>query len=282
VGQFEEALSHLSVAAEAFDELDELEGRARCDLEAANALTSLGQFEEAEELYRRTRAVFDALGHDSQVVLSDANRAVLLARTDRLQEAADLNSALLQRSAAAGVQWLVGDISNHLARNLIDLGRPAEALAVLDSQSGAGLETAARVQSRALRARALLATGRRAMAARAAEEGLRLAAGAEAEAAMVAERAELYEMRGQARLTSRSAPRVASAERDLAHAVALYLAAGLTDKARELSQRFLPGPGIGVHRGGFLTEQPTLPLPEPRTERGESRPSTGLPESRND
>ena len=282
VGQFEDALNHLSIAAEAFDDLDELEGRARCDLEAANALTSLGQFEEADDLYRRTRAVFDALGHDSQVVLSDANRAVLLARTGRLQEAADLNTALVRRATDAGITWLLGDISNHLARNLIELGQPADALEVLDDQSEEWLENAARVQSQALRAKALLATGRRALAARAAEDGLRLAAGAGAEAAMVAERAELYEIRGQSRLTSRSAARLAAAERDLAHAVALYLAAGLTEKARELSQRFLPGPGIGVHRGGFLTEQPTLPLPEPRAERGETRGGPPVPEPRND
>jgi tetratricopeptide (TPR) repeat protein len=270
VGQFEEALSHLSVAAELFDDLDELEGRARCDLEAANALTSLGQVEEADELYRRTRAVFDALGHDSQVVLTDANRAVLLARNDQLQEAADLNRSLLTRAVEAGTTWLLGDISNHLARNLIELDQPEQALAVLDERDSAELEPVARVQSAGLRARALLATGRRAAATRAAEEGLELAADAE----MVAERAELYEIRGLSRLPARNGPRVAAAERDLAHAVALYLAAGLTDRARELSKRFLPRPGITVQRGGgFLTEQPTLPLPEPKP--GEPRPAQG-------
>jgi tetratricopeptide (TPR) repeat protein len=277
VGQFEEALSNLSVAAELFDDLDELEGRARCDLEAANALTSLGQFEEADELYRRTRAVFDALGNDSQVVLSDANRAVLLARTDRLQEAADLNRSLLGRAVGAGTTWLLGDISNHLARNLIELGSPEAALTVLDEQDPVQLELAARVQSAALRARALLATGRRAAAARAAEEGLGLAADAE----MVAERAELYEIRGRSRLPARNGPRVVAAERDLAHAVALYLAAGLTERARELSTRFLPKPGIAVHRaGGFLTEQPTLPLLEHR--KGDQRAAPGPAEPRND
>ncbi|MCU0282610.1 MAG: tetratricopeptide repeat protein [Candidatus Nanopelagicales bacterium] len=279
VGQFEEALSNLSVAAELFDELEELEGRARCDLEAANALTSLGQHEEAEELYRRTRAVFDALGHDSQVVLSDANRAVLLARIGRVAEAAELNRRLVDQARAGEMTWLLGDIANHLARNLIDLDRPDEALAVLDAQDPASTETAALVQSAALRARALLATGRRAMAARAAEDGLRLAADAE----MVAERAELYEMRSLSRLTSRSAPRVAAAERDLAHAVALYLAAGLTERARELSTRFLPRPGIAVHRGGgFLTEQPTLPMPESKPEAPEPRGVGGGAEPRND
>jgi tetratricopeptide (TPR) repeat protein len=279
VGQFEDALSHLSVAAELFDELDDLEGRARCDLEAANALTSLGQYEEAEELYRRTRAVFDALGHDSQVVLSDANRAVLLARTDQLQEAADLNRALIDRAQAAQITWLLGDISNHLARNLIDLDRPDEALSVLEQQDEAWLEKPASVQAAALRARALLATGRRAMATRAAEEGLGLAA----EDQLVAERAELYEIRGKSRLPARNGPRVAAAERDLAHAVALYLAAGLTERARELSTRFLPRPGVGVHRGGgFLTEQPTLPLAEPKQERGEPRQAPGATEPRNE
>jgi tetratricopeptide (TPR) repeat protein len=275
VGQFEDALSHLSIAAELFDDLEELEGRARCDLEAANALTSLGQFEEADDLYRRVRAVFDALGHDSQVVLSDANRAVLLARTGKLQEAADLNTRLVARAREAGITWLLGDISNHLARNLIELDQPLEALAVLDAaeaQDAEDREPSAAVQAAALRAKALLATGRRAMAARAAEEGLRLAADAE----MVAERAELYEMRGLSRLPSRNGPRAAAAERDLAHAVALYLAAGLTEKARELSTRFLPSPGIGVHRGGgFLTEQPTLPLPDPKPDRAEARPGSG-------
>ncbi len=122
--------------------------------------------------------------------------------------------------------------------------------------------TAASVQAAALRARALLATGRRAQAARIADDGLRLATGADGNAGLVSERAELHEMRGLARLSSRNATRVAAAERDLSHAVALYLAAGLADRARELSTRFLPEAGLGVHRGGFLSDQPPLPLPD--------------------
>lgn len=268
VGQFEEALSHLSVAAELFDDLEELDGRARCDLEAANALTSLSQFEDADELYRRVRAVFDALGHDAQVLLSDANRAVLLARTGRLAEAAALNTSLVAQATEAGITWLLGDIANHLARNLIELGRPADAIGVLQAQDPEKIGATAAAQGAALRAKALLNTGRRAMAARAAEDGLRLAADAE----MVTERAELYEMRGLARLSSRSGPRIAAAERDLAHAVALYLAAGMTDRARELSTRFLASPGIQVPSGGgLLSDQPTLPLPEPKPERSETR-----------
>ena len=274
VGQFEDALSHLSIAAEMFDDLDDLEGRARCDLEAANALTSLGQAEEADDLYRRVRAVFDALGHDSQVILCDANRAVLLARTGQLEQAAELNATLVDRARTDGITWLLGDIANHLARNLIDLGRPGEALEVLAGQDPEWLEKPASVQAAALRAKALLATGRRTQAARAAEEGLRLAADAE----MVAERAELYEMRGLSRMPGRGGPRATAAERDLAHAVALYLAAGLTEQARELSARFLPRPGITVHRGGgFLSDQPALPLPEPKSEKADAKP-----EPRND
>ncbi len=274
VGQYEEALHHLSVAAEAFDELEDLAGRARCDLEAANALTSLGHFDEADELYRRVRAVFDALGQDTQVLLSDANRAVLLARSGDLAEAARLNADLVDRAGEAEVRWLVGDITNHLARNLIDLERPAEALSVLDAMDGDLVETAALVQAAALRARALIATGRRAMAARAADAGLALAGDEE----LVAERAELHEMRGRSRLASRNAARVAAAERDLAQAVALYLGAGMTERARELSAHFLPNPGASVHRGGgFLSEQPTLPPTEPRVR--SPRPAPG---SRND
>ncbi len=263
VGQYEDALSHLSMAAEMFDDLEDLEGRARCDLEAANAMTSLGQDEEADELYRRVRAVFDALGHDSQVVLSEANRAVLLARTGRVEQAAELNARLVARARDEGITWLLGDIGNHLARNLIELGRPADALAALDAQDPDLLATGSRVQAAALRAKALLAEGRRTPAMRAAEAGLRLAEGA----GLVAERAELYEMRGLSRLPTRSRPRLVAAERDLAHSVALYLAAGLTEKARELSAHFLPGSGAHVHRGGgFLTEHPAPSVAEPTAE----------------
>ncbi len=261
VGQHEEALSQLSIAAELFDELEELDGRARCDLEAANAMASIGQFEEADALYRRTRAVFDALGSDSQVVITDANRAVLLARTGQVEEAAALNAALAGRAVESGMPWLVGDIRNHLARNLLDLGRPADALAVL-AEPEPGTPESTQVQAAALRAKALLGTGRRLLAARAAEEGLALAADSE----LVAERAELYEARGLARLESRSTSRVAAGERDLAHAVALYLAAGLAEKARELSTRFLPRSVTSVRGGGFLSEQPVAPAHEPRND----------------
>jgi tetratricopeptide (TPR) repeat protein len=259
VGQHDDALHHLGIAAGMFDVLEELAGRARCDLEAANALTSKGGHEEAEDLYRRTRAVFDALGLDAQVVLCDANRAVLLSRTGRLEEAADLNAALLERVRGAGLTWLVGDIGNHLARNLIDLERADEALAVISSLDEHALDASAAVQAASLRARALLATGRRSQAARAAEEGLRLAADAE----LIAERAELHETRGLARLAIRPSARAGAADRDLAHAVALYLAAGLTEKARELSTRFLPQPGMVQRDGGLISEQPTLPRAEP-------------------
>ncbi len=260
VGQFEEALSSLSIAAEMFDELEELEGRARCDLEAANAMTSLGQFEPAEALYRRTRAVFDALGHDSQVALSDANRAVLLARMGQTEQAAQLNRSLLLRAGPAGSAWLIGDIANHLARNLLDLDEPEEALAVLDAQPGVATSAQVAVAAAGLRAKALLAMGRRGVAARTAEEGLHLAADAD----LVAERAELHEARALARLSSRSKSVVTSAERDLAHAVALYLAAGQAEKARDLSAHFLPSHGSAVpHGGGLLTEPPGLPSPEP-------------------
>jgi hypothetical protein len=46
----------------------------------------------------------------------------------------------------------------------------------------------------------------------------------------------------------------------------------VTEKARELSTRFLPSPGIHVRRGGgFLSEQPTLPLPEPMVDRSDAK-----------
>lgn len=262
VGQFDEALSSLSIAAEMFDDLDDLEGRARCDLEAANAMTSMGQFEDAEDLYLRVRAVFDALGHDSQVILADANRAVMLARAGQTEQAAALNRDLVGRAADLGVTWLLGDIRNHLARNLLDADQPSEALEALAGRLEEEVELPAQVQAAALKARAMLALGRRAQAARAAEEGLRLAADAE----LVAERAELYEARGLSRLGSRSGPRTSAANRDLAHAVALYLAAGLTDKARELSKHFLPSLGTTVRRSGLFTEYPAAPAPEAKSE----------------
>lgn len=254
VGQFDEALAALSVAAEMFDELDDLEGRARCDLEAANAMTSTGQYEEADELFRRVRAVFDALGHDSQVILADANRAVLLARTGEVAQAARLNRDLVERAQALKVTWLLGDIRNHLARNLLELGEVDAALEVLAQQDPDQQELGALVQAAALRAKAHLSAGRRSQAARSADQGLRLAADAQ----LIGERAELYEARGLARLGGKN-ERPSAANRDLAHAVALYLAVGATEQARELSRHFLPSVGTAVHRSGLLTEQPTVP-----------------------
>ncbi|MGV1005220.1 MAG: hypothetical protein ACOYEV_10760 [Candidatus Nanopelagicales bacterium] len=257
VGQFEEALSALSVAAEMFDELEDLEGRARCDLEAANALVSTGQYEEAELLFRRVRSVFDALGADSQVILADANRAVLLARTGDVGEAARLNGELVSRAADLQITWLLGDIRNHLARNLLELGDPNAALEVLQAQQGEDVELPAQVQAAALIAKAHLLGGRRTAATRAADDGLRLAG----DSPLTGERAELYEVRGLARVAARGA-RGDSGNRDLAHAVALYLAVGATDQARELSRHFLPRLGSTVQRSGLLTEQPSLPVSE--------------------
>jgi hypothetical protein len=184
----------------------------------------------------------------------------MLARSGETELAAALNRDLVDRAETLSVTWLLGDIRNHLARNLLDIDDAPEALTILAAQDPEQVELPAQVQAAALRARALLALGRRTQAARAAEDGLRLAADAE----LVAERAELYEARGLARLAPNKGPRTGAADRDLAHAVALYLAAGLTDKARELSRHFLPTVGTALHRSGLL-EQPS---PDPK---GESR-----------
>ncbi len=74
---YEEALEYLSKARDGYDDLDDILGAAKCDQVAASALGQINREDEALDLFRRVRAVFDAAGDDHSVIVVEANMSVI-------------------------------------------------------------------------------------------------------------------------------------------------------------------------------------------------------------
>lgn len=234
LGEHTEALSNLKAARDDYQSDDNLMGVARCDLEAANALRALDELEDAESLYLGARSVFDALGADDYLLLADRQRASMYSDLGRTAEAVGLARATLARAEEVGERRIINDVVPRLADDLMDLGESDEALALLQQHPAEvaeldELDTAIR---KAVTARALLAEDQFGQARELAEQALAM----DAARANLALLAALYELRSQARREDEPA----DADRDLAHAIALLLALGHSDRAAKLSEHFLP------------------------------------------
>jgi tetratricopeptide (TPR) repeat protein len=234
LGEHTEALAHLKSARDDYRDDDNLMGVARCDLEAANALRALDESEEAEGLYIGARSVFDALGADDYLLLADRMRATLYSEQGRTVEAIGLARATLARAHQAGQNRMVDPLVSLIADDLLDLDDPAAALQVIEAYPviGGELDEMEGAIRDAVTARALLANDRVADALALTEKALAIS---EARPNLALQ-ASLYELRSRARRNDEPA----SADRDLAHAIALFLAAGLSERATSLSEHFLP------------------------------------------
>ncbi|MCB0914831.1 MAG: hypothetical protein H6525_03380 [Actinobacteria bacterium] len=233
LGSHAEALEHLRDARSAYQADENLIGVARCDLEAGHALRALEDESAAESLYQGARSIFDAMGADDYLVLTDRARAELFGATGRYAEAAAVAREALTRAAEVGEPVMALDHAAVLAEALLELGEHREALDVVhthlaDHEVPVDSIDAARHQgvlAMTLLANDLkveaLATVDAALATSAAHNDPKL-------------HARLYELRWRAR------PQSTEADRDLAHAVALYLAAGDSERATALSSYFLP------------------------------------------
>jgi len=254
-GHYDEALTHLQVARDLYSAQQDLGGSARCDEQAANALSHIGEEGQAESLYVRARSVFDALGEDAAAHQCDVNRAVLYTAAGRLEEAISLNRRVLA-SLGAGDAWMRQGVVSRMAMDLVAAGRPEEALALLDAHPSQpeGDEVLERGRWMAARASALVAVGRSGEAREVADAGLQLAA--HSDYALL--RANLYEARGLAREALGDSDFL----RDLAYAVALFLADGSASRARDLSQKFLPeAPAPDASRLDSVLQRPSSAEP---------------------
>jgi tetratricopeptide (TPR) repeat protein len=233
LGHHTEALEHLRDSRSAYQSDENLIGVARCDLEAAHALRALRDEAAAENLYQGARSIFDAMGADDYLVLTDRARAELFLATGRAGEAAAVARESLANAVEVGESVLALDHAALLAEALLELGADDEALTVAHTHLAAhevGVDSLDAVRHQGVLAMTLLANGLNEQALATVDAALTMPA-AHNDPNL---HARLYELRWRARTPS------ADADRDLAHAVALYLAAGDSERATALSSHFLP------------------------------------------
>jgi Tetratricopeptide repeat len=232
--QPENALPHLERARELFVEADEPVEIAMCDRSAAKCLRLLGELESSENLLRGARAVFDAAGFDFDVYKCDIELANAAHQDGEFKKAALINQDLTVRSLKIGATDTAYQAVTRWAENLLADEDPAAAIEVLNGVEAQHESTNdyAKILRVSVLALAHHAAGDRNAALATAAQGLALLP--EEPSAFV--KAACYEVRGLNALELDPY----QAERDLGHAIALYLGSGMEARARDLSAHFMP------------------------------------------
>ncbi|MEI6623053.1 MAG: hypothetical protein WCP28_14210 [Actinomycetes bacterium] len=242
-GEADLALVHAEQARARHTDVAEMLGAARCDRVRGDALFELDRADEAIAVFTQARVLFDANGHDLDSLRCDADRAVVLHMVGRFADAATLNARLVaayhnmtHNGVSVDLSWSVARLAdNYLAlddpRATFDVTHEwVDRLDAHDADAKAPL-----INTLAAHARATEALSGLAPAAQIAERVLSLTS----QSQVNRNTAWMYDIRARHLLESND-PR---AEHALAQAIAMHLAMGCTDRARELSKHFLPAPG---------------------------------------
>lgn len=236
----DEALEQAELAMSDYRARDDLIGVARCFQVKADVLFDAEELPAALRAYADARVLFEATGRDLDVLRCDARTAMIQHWVGEYRQAAELN-----RRCALGydvmdmhdaMRWAIVRLMDNLQQD----GQTQECLEVAEDALSAwsaesGGDEASHREFMGLYALALEAAGR-------SDEATAVARGVIA--ATPAREASLgtaycYEVRGRALLDSDEK----AAGQDFSHAIALHLARGRVDRARELSTYFLPVDG---------------------------------------
>ena len=169
------------------------------------------------------------------MLLAQANLGICYAKRDDDHRAAEVNARTLAQARELGYNFVQVGVATRLANNLVDLGRPQEALDVLEDNPDAQpdqenvLEPARRS---VIRARSLHALGRSEQAAQEARDLVESLS----TTSLHAVQAEALEVLSDTEL---AAGHQSAGERHRAQAIALFLAVGQDEPARRLSRVFL-------------------------------------------
>lgn len=270
----EEALPYLSQAHAEYAEEGNLHGMAGCDLEAGHAYSGQGDWVEAERLYVKARATFDALGDDHSMGLADAARAHVFRVRGDIDAALHIESIALEHARETENGWLVTTLVTRMADDLVNVGRAREALDLLSDPGSTPLPLGDELHEQNFRryvhASAALAVGDAAGARALTELGISELTGTDA----IERLADMHRVHSE---IVRSDD-VDAANRELAFAVALYLAAGQVEKATEnfsgvpavrvrtlgrpgYLRAHLAGPGQSARATHHLMAAPPRPMP---------------------
>jgi len=234
---YDDALHHLSKARAAYQKHEDLRFVAYCDREIADSLYMLDREREALTTLERAQSLFDSMGDDSWV------RSCLIKRSqvhEYLNEY-HLSERLWRQTITSmesdpnfdnGNRYFWAKLS--LANQYVDTDRFMDALSLIDSLNETGFAPADwnLIRKHTLRARTLNAMNRVGEALAEVEAALSLTTDENLDAGT----AYLYEIRGTHLLESGKK----SGERDVAHAIAIHLASGEDNRARELAKVFIP------------------------------------------
>lgn len=234
-GRPDVALSHLDRARTLFAESDESVDVAACDRSAARCLRAMGNLEQAEKLLRSARAVFDAAGYDFDALRCDTDLAIACHVDGRFAEAVALNQRLVEAWQVMDEPELAYRAITRWADNLRAADEPGLCVELLRDRGGEFADSVSdedRLWRQSILTQALQAIGDLPGALAAAEAGLAILP----ENVSAFSKAACYEVRG---LNSLAAD-PHQAERDLGHAIALYLGSGQEERARALSRHFIP------------------------------------------
>ena len=234
-GENEEALIWLEQAVAEHKANRRFTQAAQADVQRAHAMGSMGRNDEALAIYRAVRAVFEGAGEHEDAYITDVNIAA------KLMEAGDLFSAeeslhrAIRGAAELEDEWLDRAARVRLAELYFQREQFDSALSTIalsDPEAwGENLEQKTRHLN--IQARVLSALGRDEEALPLVERviDLGLAQG------HLAESASAYEQLANIWRGSNK-PEV---DQVVAQSIALYLAAGFDEKARELSKLLMPG-----------------------------------------
>lgn len=239
-GDIEEALSQADEALQANRAHDDFAGAAKCEQLRAEALFQRDQLDAALDAFVNARVLFDATGRDVEALRCDTRRAVLLHYAGDFGLAARTNERLVQdylrvddpqAARWSVVRWL---------DNLREAQHFEECVAVAREHMGHWDQApisheASYREFLGLYALALESTGDLAEAKAIATDVITRTPAREAGIGM----AFCYEVRGRSLLERDET----AARQDFSHAIALHLAHGKVDRARELSRLFLPADG---------------------------------------
>lgn len=140
VGQNTEAIPLLEAASRWYKDNQNYTSAADADTQLAHALTNEGKEEQARELYRTTKAIYAGSGNPEGARLADGNIAASLARSELFEEAIAIYRRLIDEGRAANDGYLVRAISTRLANSLRELSTFEAAEEALDLLNAVPLE----------------------------------------------------------------------------------------------------------------------------------------------
>jgi tetratricopeptide (TPR) repeat protein len=237
-GFFEESNQYLETAKTIYLRLSNMHSVADCEQEIGQNYMNLDQYEPCIERMLNARSLWDGVGNDWQAARCDAVRAVAHHMLDGYFEASKLNLRLLDflddvdDSSYQDLGYLV---RARAADNYLALEDYERVLVTLHSGPELGSFVPAThllIWNKTLEARALFALGREDEALIAANAAMELTD----DDLLNWNSGYIFEIRGNVLLNKNRR----EGEKDLAHAIALHLANGHTERALELSKIFIP------------------------------------------